>query len=96
MNLTVILQEKCVKFKQIIPKNYPIIPELFLILFTINYSKNYSGIMYACLAFIFSYSPLQIAMVNSLYMTSHNSLIEYCKSVCKKLNTNKIVCLQKN
>jgi len=36
---------KCVK---LFPKS-PYIPELFLILSTTNYSKNYSGIMYACL-----------------------------------------------
>ena len=35
-------------FKAIIPEDHPIIPELFVILFTTYYSKNYSGIMYAC------------------------------------------------
>ena len=40
--------------KKMILSNYhskrsPIIPELFLILFTTNYSKNYSGIVHACL-----------------------------------------------
>ena len=46
MNFSVILHEKCVL---IIPEDHPIILELFLILFTTDYSKNYSGIMYACL-----------------------------------------------
>jgi len=40
---------QCVSFKAIIPEDHPIISELFLILFTTYYSKNYSGIMYACL-----------------------------------------------
>ena len=37
------------EFELIIPEDHPIILELFLILFTTDYSKNYSGIMYACL-----------------------------------------------
>ena len=40
---------RCVNFKAIIPEDHPIILELFLIRFTTRYSKNYSGIMYACL-----------------------------------------------
>ena len=43
---------KCVNFKAIIPKDHPIIPGLFPILFTTYYSKNYSGIMYACLVVV--------------------------------------------
>ena len=37
-------------------KNYPIIPELFLILLAAYYSKNYSGIMYSSLVFCWGIS----------------------------------------
>ena len=38
-------ESKTYNFTLIIPKNYPIIPELFLILSTTYYSRNYSGII---------------------------------------------------
>ena len=39
------LKVKTYNFALIIPKNYPIIPELFLILSNTYYSRNYSGII---------------------------------------------------
>jgi len=38
------LQENLMKSKMIILEEHSIISELFLILFTTNYSKNYSGL----------------------------------------------------
>jgi len=35
--------KQCEDFKAIIPEDHPIIPELFLILFTPYYPINYSG-----------------------------------------------------
>ena len=43
---------QCVNFQAIVPGDHPIILELFLILFTNYYSKNYSSLMYTCLLMI--------------------------------------------
>ena len=43
--LALYTESKTYNFALIIPKNYPIIPELFLILSTTYYSRNYSGII---------------------------------------------------
>ena len=50
--LAVVLQEKCENLEQLFPKiTLLAIPELFLILFTTKYSKNYLTICILCIYF---------------------------------------------
>jgi len=59
-----------VHFKEIIPEDHPpIILELFLILFTTNYSKNHSSIMYACLALAQNSPELLLAIKIFCFLT---------------------------
>ena len=53
MNFSTILHKKICEFWLLILEDHPIIPKLFLILFTTNYSKKYSSIMYVCLLVIY-------------------------------------------
>ena len=69
------------EFELIIPEDHPIILELFLILFTTDYSKNYSGIMYACLTtnnessaivHLCNESPYYLCDNHSIYLVTLN------------------------
>ena len=70
---------------RIIPKDYPIIPELFLILFTTYYSKNYSGIMYSCLLLNIFDAMYTNPNVTLDVFSVHTGIVVLLRGHCTKL-----------
>ena len=89
-------ESKTYNFALIIPKNYPIIPELFLILSTTYYSRNYSGIIDGSLAlgdmagqcFIFIYRYLSIKVYGSNICAQIQATMSTVNEETKTVNLN--------